>query len=331
MYQQSSGEDADAASVRELWRVVSRFAPGAGVTEPSTPLEWRSEAATPPRVSDMPLAEDGAFARPVGAAEAAFGGFLDGVQESRVATWLPGGAPLVIARVGAVILERTARQLALWPGGVRTRTLVVAPRVLIDAALWEALAAELPLMDSGVEDDVRHPESLLAKAVHVVEQTRAAEERLLAERWASDGVAPLCVDGSIATLGEAAHAPRVVGLVKSHRTLVCAPQDVASLLSLPEAHRTRVVELTGSHHRSRVWTWYIRLRAPRAADPLFGLVRVEIADHGHATARADAVSRWVLAERTPLALPDARWDVMPYGIARCESYLKRGLGLRATA
>lgn len=329
--ERSHEEGASTARVRALWRTLARFAPGATVTDVGTPLEWQREAASPPRVAPMPVVETGPSIRAVAGSAAAFGGFLDGVQESRVALWLPGGAPVVIARVGAVILQRTARTLSVWPHGVRDRTLVIAPRVRVEPAMWEALSAAMPLVDSAVEDEVCHPESLLAKAVHVVEQARAAEERALAERWATDGVSPLCVDGSIATLGDAAHAPRIVGLVKSHRTLVSAPEAIPALLTLPEGHRTAVVELTGSHHRSRVWTWYLRLRAPRAADPLFGLVRIEIADHGEATARADDVSRWVMAERTPLALPDARWDVMPYGIARCESYLKRGLGLRATA
>jgi hypothetical protein len=29
----------------------------------------------------------------------------------------------------------------------------------------------------------------------------------------------------------------------------------------------------------------------------------------------------MLAERAPVALPDARWDVMVYGIRDCEQYL----------
>ncbi len=39
-------------------------------------------------------------------------------------------------------------------------------------------------------------------------------------------------------------------------------------------------------------------------------------------ARADDVSAWLLAERSPLAKPDARWDVMPYAIRDCEVYLR---------
>jgi hypothetical protein len=34
------------------------------------------------------------------------------------------------------------------------------------------------------------------------------------------------------------------------------------------------------------------------------------------------VSRWILAETSPVAMPDARWDKMAYGILNCEEYLK---------
>jgi len=279
----------------------------------------------------MPRAEPGAFTRPVAGAAAAFGGFLDGVQESRVAAWLPTGVPLVAGRIGAVILARTQRELKLWPNGVQERTILAVPRALVDDATWDALAAVVDVVDSGASPDTRHPDQLIATAVHAIEQQRAAEERVLAERWCREATEPLCVDGSIAALGAAAHAPQVVGIVKSHRTLVVDAADLPAVLGLAEGQRSAVVALTGSHHRSTVWTWYLRVRAATPADPLFGLLRIEVADHGGASPRADLVSRWVLAERTPLALPDARWDVMPYGIARCELYLKRGRGLRGVA
>jgi hypothetical protein len=72
-----------------------------------------------------------------------------------------------------------------------------------------------------------------------------------------------------------------------------------------------------------VASWYLRLREPGARGPLFGLLRVEIALELEADlpARADLVSRWLLAERRPVSLPDARWDVMVYGIHACEQYL----------
>mgnify|MGYP001765037969 CR=1 FL=1 len=43
---------------------------------------------------------------------------------------------------------------------------------------------------------------------------------------------------------------------------------------------------------------------------------------GALAARADEVSRWVLGEALPVALPDGRWDKMVYGIRDCESYLR---------
>jgi hypothetical protein len=38
--------------------------------------------------------------------------------------------------------------------------------------------------------------------------------------------------------------------------------------------------------------------------------------------RADEVSRWILGEAAPLALPDARWDKMVYGVRDCEEFLR---------
>jgi hypothetical protein len=42
-------------------------------------------------------------------------------------------------------------------------------------------------------------------------------------------------------------------------------------------------------------------------------------------ARANLISRWILAESTPLAMPDGRWDKLVYGIRDCEEFL-RALG-----
>ena len=75
----------------------------------------------------------------------------------------------------------------------------------------------------------------------------------------------------------------------------------------------------------------LRVRDPRGRDPMWGLLRVETAlpDKAEApqaiTARANLISRWILAESTPLAMPDGRWDKMVYGIRDCEEFL-RALG-----
>jgi len=63
-------------------------------------------------------------------------------------------------------------------------------------------------------------------------------------------------------------------------------------------------------------------RRPAVGDPFFGLVRVEVVRDSFTPERADEVSRWILAERAPVALPDKRWSTMAYGIRDCEEYLR---------
>jgi hypothetical protein len=77
-----------------------------------------------------------------------------------------------------------------------------------------------------------------------------------------------------------------------------------------------------AQHRQQVISWYLRLHDPRGHDALFGLVRIEACAGGDVAARANEISRWVLAEAAPLSLPDARWDRMAYGIRDCEQFLR---------
>ena len=121
-----------------------------------------------------------------------------------------------------------------------------------------------------------------------------------------------------------------VGVVKTHRTLYAEGPALAVVLGLGHA---RALERL-SHHlatRTTVASWYLRLRDPAGRDPMWGLVRVEIAhpepQEMHAIGeRADEVSRWILAEASPLSLPDARWDKMVYGIRDCEEFLRAVAG-----
>lgn len=318
---------ADAASVRALLRAIRDAVPGAVAEGAGPPLEATRGPAGPPRLAPASLLESGEFARSVnGDAPATFAGFLDGVQQSHVAKWLPSGAPIVVASVGAVILARIDRRLVTWRGGARVRRVVLAPRAMVDDAWWSALAERVPVVDIAAEAGALHPESLIANAIAAVDALRGAEERALAESWARGESSPLCADGPLWPLGEAARSPHVIGVVKSHRTLHVDPAALPALFALPVGSRTRVTSLDDG----KLWTWYLRLRDASAADPMHGLVRIEIAarEGTPPTAYADEASGWVLADRTPIALPDARWDVMPYGIARCEAYLKSGLGLR---
>jgi len=153
-----------------------------------------------------------------------------------------------------------------------------------------------------------------------------AAERELAERWCEGADGELFVDGAITASERVATSSCVVGVVKSHRTLYAEGDALRAVLHLERGARTSVFRIT-SPKRTPVASWYLRLRDPHGRDPLWGLVRVEVAEPRGASAktigeRADEVSSWVLAEALPLAVPDARWDKMVYGIRDCEEFLR---------
>jgi hypothetical protein len=163
-----------------------------------------------------------------------------------------------------------------------------------------------------------------------VQAHREALERRLAESWCSRENDRLFIDGGISGSEAVAVSSCTVGVVKSHRTLYAEGAALAVVLGLAHRERSSVFRIT-SPKRTTVASWYLRLRDPAGHDPMWGLVRVEIAhpepqDMHDITARADEVSRWILAESTPLALPDARWDKMVYGIRDCEEYLRAVAG-----
>jgi len=299
-------------------------AAGVGVGPAAAPLELRASAeATPPRVEPVtPLEGDRLAVRAVpGAPEPGIRAFLDGIQRSQVVAHV-GAVPLVHGAVAAAVRLREARRLRTW-GEARRREALVLPVAALDPALVATLAAAVPLVDTTAGEPAPptgHPQDLAARALTAVQRMREAEELALLAAWVADGDGPLLVDGGISGSPEGARAESVVGVVKSHRTLYAAPAELPLVLGLHEGERTTAVALH-SPRRNPVASWYLRLRDPGDRSPLFGLVRVEIAPTGDLTARADAVSRWVLAERAPVALPDPRWDVMVYGIRECEEYL----------
>ena len=159
-----------------------------------------------------------------------------------------------------------------------------------------------------------------------MKRDRGAAERQLAKEWCATQHQPLFIDGSIATSDEVAAAPNAIGVIKSHRTLYVAGPAMRVVQSLPVSHRSSVIRVE-AYHRTSVASWYLRIRDCVGQDPMWGLVRVEVAHVEAASetviaSRADEVSRWILAETSPIALPDARWDKMVYGIRDCEEFLR---------
>lgn len=326
----------DGASIREVMRALRASGnPALGgdlVTQVTGErLEFSPIDGDPPRLeAAAPIEGDALVARPVAdEPTASFGGFLDGIQNSRVIRHLPSGVPLVHGTVAAVIRVRTDQTLSTWQGAPRIERALFLPVSLAgDAVIATLQTAGIPwidTLDGDVANSNRHPQELLGLARTAVQRRREVLETSLAESWCERETAPLFVDGGIAGSGVAARSDCAVGVVKSHRTLYASGDTVSVVTTLAKGTRTTGFEIR-SPRRTAVASWYLRLRDSDGRDPFFGLVRVEIARDSFSTARADLVSRWILAERAPVALPDKRWSTMAYGIRDCEEYLRAVTG-----
>jgi hypothetical protein len=318
-------------SIREALRAlrnaaVSRDESALSIVAPGGPaLELTPADATPPRLEAAASIEgDAPDARAVGAPLAAFRAFLDGIQASQVILAGRDGAPVVHGTVAAVVRRRDDRVLRVWSGAPRIARALYVPVALIGARELAWLrGARMEIVDTLPGDDPlpRHPMELLALARTAVQRRREELEIALAERWCESEREPLFIDGGISGAGRAAQSALAVGVVKSHRTLYAAGDSLGIVTGLDAGARTTAFEVR-SPRRTTVASWYLRLRDARGRDPFFGLVRVEIARESWSPERADEVSRWVLAERAPVSLPDKRWSTMAYGIRDCEEYLR---------
>jgi hypothetical protein len=247
--------------------------------------------------------------------------FLDGIQHWRV-VGQSGVAPVVHAYVAAAVRrrgpDRRPRTLAM-----RAREFVITHLAALPAPARRALeesgmdVVDLPAAELG------QPGRTL-RAAHVrVDRAREAIERELAEACAA-ALGPdewLVVDGLLSDAETAAAHPRVVGVIKSHGTQFFSGAELECALTLPAGHRTSVFRPESHAHRP-VYSWYLRLWPWEGNDVLYGLVRVEARAHPDAVRAAPAISAWLVAERAPLATPDARWDRLLYPIHDVETYLR---------
>lgn len=264
-----------------------------------------------------------------GDAVVGFQAFLDGVQRSHVVDYA-GTIPIVAGRTAAVIRTRVDRRMTTWGDGHVAEARLYAPlRLLPSAARREIESAGLEVRETvpSNRETSGHPMELLRFAIDTVKADRERLEQGLAESWVGSTEALLFVDGGLPASAQAPLSSWCVGVVKSHHTIYAPDESLPAVLGLLENERSSVfvVERTWG---PRVLSWYLRLREPPTHDPFMGLVRVEVArtpdldTPAALTRRADDVSRWILAERAPLALPDERWDRMVYGIRDCEEYLR---------
>jgi hypothetical protein len=305
-------------------RYIAARAPEArAVADGGTPLELTAPASEKATTVNASVLEGTTVRahRILGAPEVGFTAFLDGIQNSRIVSY-DRGIPLVLGTVAAVIRQRRNRRLVTWD--YAQETALYLPRAHVTPALWEE-DAEIGLVDTSADvaggpPASAHPIALAERAYSLVRHRRDALETRLAERWCALDPGPLFVDGSISGSPRVGTATCVAGVVKSHRVLYAEGEALSVVLGLRRGERSSMLRITPKW--ATVATWYLRIRDTAGHDPLWGLVRVEIAESRASSQRADEISRWILAEASPLALPDARWDTMVYGIRDCEETLR---------
>ena len=276
--------------------------------------------------------------------------FLDGVQSSREIGRI-GMSPVIVATVAAAIVNRCDRRFSRMP--LEEPPVVVQAVILPRSAgepsveaFWDLLM-EAGFSEFGPEDIPSSPHLIMDSAEYMAEadpsdyvgmrerarvRVRALRERLEGEmlrqwemddRTLEDSDAWIAVDGQLKDIRESNR--RAVGLIKSVARPEFVGKDVGMLLDLEPGMRTTSFVPDWQLRRDlseRRTSWYLRMWPPqRGADALGSLMRIE-APRDTEPEQIDEISRWVLAERAPLAKPDPRWPAMIYPIHYVEKILK---------
>ena len=330
-----SNSGPDAASRAALRSLMQRL-PGVSAVEGATSIE-QVGPSDPPVLRAATIVEGTALravkvpnvSRQVASG---FGAFLDGAQKVQIFGHHLG-MPIVLGTVSAAVRIRVNRRLITWghqPPRVERKIYLplryLPPLAEIREVNPDIAHGEWQIVDTSTADrngdyPSQHPAVLLERAIRSVDQQRERLEDRLAEAWCALGESPLFIDGGISRSASVASSSCAVGVIKSHRTLYVEGDALRIVLGLAKGERSSVFRVS-PRSRSSVMSWYLRLRNAGGRDPLWGLVRVEVAEGDRPPERADEISRWVMAEATPLSLPDGRWDKMAYGVRDCEEFLR---------
>jgi hypothetical protein len=308
--------------------MIEAVSGASAVDDPGIEQEEYSRADEAPVLATPHPIEAGSFrAISVSAAESrasGFRGFVDGRQVVRVTNYSEG-VPIVWGIVNAVVMARVNRKLVAWPrlGPLDERRYYLPFRYL---SVADEFTRDSHLVDTSVADSsgaipTRHPAALLERAFQAVQRDRERLERRLAEHWCETEDAAIYVDGSITGSRALASSPLAVGVIKSHRTLYAEGDAFRVVTALNAGERTSVFRIEPGT-RSSVASFYVRKYNSTGRGALFGLIRVEISASGDIIARANEITRWIMAERAPVALPDGRWDRMSYPIRNAEEFLR---------
>lgn len=256
--------------------------------------------------------------------ETKFTHFLDGIQRAQT-LYYDGLSPVVYGFTAAAIRERVERRMRGDASWLDTLEAIYVPPEVYAAMDVSNLPINLAPTRQPA-DGIPRQAGMLQAASERVANRREEQETRLAARWLEEHKDEpeswLVIDGSIADVYARVEGvlpdPQMVGIAKSHNTVYFQDREELELIhNLPVGSRTSVFAPIRKN-RPEVYSWYLRLRAEPGTSPTFGLVRLEVAPFASMLERADDISAWVMAERTPLSLPDARFDRLIYPIHEIE-------------
>lgn len=295
--------------------IPASFVPDASVGRVADPDD------IPP--NDVELVEDPELrVHPVARAEPPPGlAFLDGIQQWKVIGY-DGVAPIAHAYVAAAV-RRVGLDRRMATAATTSREMVLAP-----AATWTE-ERRLAIGASGLEPlsvavEPGQPAAAIEALRRAVHHERQSLEKTLGEAAARQlgDDAWLVVDGQLSVSASLARHPRTIGVIKSHGAQFLEGRHLERALTVPAAHRTSVFRVLGGHGRTAVISWYLRLWPWEGHDLHYGLVRIEIAANSDPGARVPGISGWLLALRSPLSAPDARFDRLLYPVHDVETFLR---------
>jgi hypothetical protein len=249
-----------------------------------------------------------------------FSYFIDGIERRRVVMYY-AGVPVLYGFAASACRHRDRRERRMQTHGEPViREALFCPKRLVGFCSEGIDVIDVEENGTVFED---HPVVLLEAAKHKVSDVRARLEAQVISSWLADFEGTdewLLVDGSLSGDYHLYNAPNMVGVVKSHQTQYFPIEEQRKILELRVGERSGLFVPKG-RKRHEVYSWYLRLWPHHRQDAYFGLVRVEAPKCERTLAMVDQICQWLLAERTPLSLPDSRWDRMLYPIRDCEQFL----------
>jgi len=296
------------------------------------------------------LESDRPFARPVPASQqrSRIRYFLDGSQQT-----LPGyhcaAIPILASITAAAILERNGpSDLRIMPDMIRMDRSWLVPKrssngdvqrfiECVDHEGFTVLDPLEGLSEAGYLATLQDYAAMEERALRASRSMRGKLELELLHEWqhsVGDGDDWIVIDGALRTM-----AVNAVGLVKSFTRQYVSGEHADQLFRLPAGYRSPAFLVEDKWRSGNYAIWYLRLWDSAGRDPRHSLVRIEVANPGISVDQIEAISGWILAERTPRATADSRWPTLLYPVHYLERILKRYMdhemrywpGVRATS